>query len=546
VQNSVSFGGVCIYEIGQLMNAVPNSAIRLQLGRPGWDSLIVLLSVILGVVQVLLGGDALPAAMLSGATLFGLLAVQTAGVTTAIGILNLLLVGRLLLGAYLTKNIFMGEPVTTHLFAPTQTAAVMLLGFVGVWLGTILVTRIVRPIPLFKIPGDPRYLLLISIVCVVLGSVFSVAVRLAEGNEGDAPTGGLWGVAKMLASFRVVSLPALMLYLWRVQSRRWLTHPAVISLALLLFVAALLTSSKQVMAEPVAAYTLMALARYGWRHPIAWVCLPLAIASYHYMVFPIAQYARSAGTLYKDPREAARVTAQIVYDYATDSEFRGYLMLLAEESVHPNDVHPYLSEKLTPYGRFAMIGEADRLISVSAMFEHSGMETIKNALLVQVPSIVYPNKPQLGSGNFLGQYAGDLDPRDYSTQVSYGFMANAYNAFGMPAVLPLSAIASFVVLALVSVFTTGPIYANPWSIYAVAAAHQEYVESSFTGLAGVVHEPIVAFIVLIVVLVIDWSLRQWRTQWQVKIAGRRTGELASSPQAEAAGEEPSEPALTGN
>lgn len=487
---------------------------HLRLGQPAWFLAIFLSCAALCLVQVLLGGDLPPSAMLAGATFFGLLAVMDAGATTAIGVLNLLLVGRYLLGAYLTKNLLMGEPITANLFAPNVTSEVMLFGFAGVWLATLVVTRIVKPIPLFTIHVDAQKVLTISLVCLFLGGVSSLGLRLA-GADGEIHAGGIWGFAKNLASFRVIAIPTLMLYLWRIDSRRWLTHPVVILLTLIMLVLGILTSSKQIMAEPVAAYTLMALARYGWRHPVAWVCIPLALACYHFFVFPIAQYARNEGALYKDPKQAAEAAAGIVVDYLTDPSFRSYLQRLSEDSVHQNEEHQYLNQKLTAYGRFAMIGEADRLISTSDVYKRTEWDTIYTALLVQVPSFIFPRKPLTGSGNFLGRYAGDLDASDLVTQVSYGFMANAYNAFGMAAVLPMSAFASLFFLALLALFTSGPAYANPWSIYAIAAAHQEYVESPFSGLASVVHEPFNVLFVLFVVLAVDWFRRQVGTQMRL-------------------------------
>ena len=52
-----------------------------------------------------------------------------------------------------------------------------------------------------------------------------------------------------------------------------------------------------------------------------------------------------------------------------------------------------------------------------------------------VPSFLIADKPTSGGGNFLGHIAGDLAPDDMATQVSYGIMANLYNAFGLTGVL---------------------------------------------------------------------------------------------------------------
>jgi hypothetical protein len=83
-----------------------------------------------------------------------------------------------------------------------------------------------------------------------------------------------------------------------------------------------------------------------------------------------------------------------------------------------------------------MIGEADRLIAATDSTQsYTGWETIINGLRLMVPSFMMADKPTSGGGNFLGHIVGELAPDDMTTQVSYGFMANLYNAFGLYGVL---------------------------------------------------------------------------------------------------------------
>jgi hypothetical protein len=89
-------------------------------------------------------------------------------------------------------------------------------------------------------------------------------------------------------------------------------------------------------------------------------------------------------------------------------------------------------EDLRPLSRLAMIGEADRLIAATdATQSYTGWETISNGIKLMAPSFLVADKPTSGGGNFLGHIAGDLASNDLTTQVSYGFMANLYNAFGL-------------------------------------------------------------------------------------------------------------------
>ena len=475
----------------------PSAAfIRLEIGHIGRVLSVGAVSAALGFLQIALGGDEVSSAMFAGATFFGLLSVIEAGPVTAVGILNFLLVGRFLLGAYFIKNLLEGDPISANMIEPEHTAKVMFLGFAGVWLATFIVRRYVRRFPLFEVSNSLEGLRVFTILLLVGGTFSLLAILIAAGSD-TATVGGVWGLAKDLVSFRTAALPALMLYLWRRNTSRWLTHPLVLAIMLFLFLQGILGSSKQGMADPFALYTMMALARYGLRHPFAWLGLPATVLLFQFFISPIGQYARNEGARDKDPRQAAIATSDIVIGYLTDSRFRDRVLSAEQNVVDWGQKQAYyLDDKFRAFYRIAMIGEADRLISATDRITYSGFETIENALLIVVPHFLYPNKPRAGAGNFLGRFAGDLSEEDDTTQVSFGFMANAYNAYGTAGVLPLSFLSALIVLGLVSFSASGPVYSDPWSLLALSAIHQSYVEGALTGQIGAIHQPIDALILL--------------------------------------------------
>jgi len=491
---------------------IAGTVVKLNLGDIGFMVTAGAGCTLLAIVQTLLGGELIPSILLSGAAFFGLLAVNVAGATSAVGLLNLILVGRVLLGAFAAKNLLLEQPITADMLDPLSTAETMFLGFIGVWLGTLITNHMVKPIPLFGLQSDPQHLRALLAVMLVATVVSSVAVRFT-GGDGEVLAGGAWGIAKALTSTRNLSLPILMLYLARTGSKRWLTHPAVIALALFLFVIGVLSNSKQSMAEPVVFYILMAIARYGWRHPVGWVVVPIGLVLFQFFIYPISQYARNAGGTTKNPIEAAIATGGIVGDYLTNASFREYVRGQATSGGHWDDGTAYLPPKLVAVGRFALVGEADRLVSASNVYQLTEWDTITNSLLLAVPHFLYPNKPQEGSGNYLARYTGDLPSTDVSTQVSYGFMANSYNAFGIGWVFPLSLLTVLLVLIPVSLISHGKAYENPWSMFALVSLHQAYAESSFSGLFGAFQMPILAAALLATALAFLWI--QGRSQTTV-------------------------------
>jgi hypothetical protein len=353
-----------------------------------------------------------------------------------------------------------------------------------------------------------RSILILMLIATV---VSSFAVRF-NATDGEALTGGAWGFAKALNSVRNLSLPILMIYLWRKNTDRWLLHPWTIGLTILLFVIGVLSNSKQSMAEPLVFFIMMTLARYGWRHPVGWVVVPVGIVIFQFFIYPISQYARNQGGTFKDPVEAAIATGDIVKSYLTEPSFREYVRKSATGGGHWDDGTSYLPEKLVAMGRVALVGEADRLISASNVYRYTEWDTITTSLLIAVPHFLLPNKPQLGSGNYLARYSGDLPPTDVTTQVSYGFMANAYNAFGVGWVFPLSLITALVVLIPLSLISSGPAYLSPWSMFAIVSIHQTYIESSFSGLFGAFNVLILASVLYITTRGVDWVVETRATR----------------------------------
>lgn len=496
------------------MNPLPDRLVILELGPLARIARWGLVSLVLALLQLLLGSELAPAVLMAGGVFFGMMAVDEAGLLSALGLLNLLLVGRFLLGAYAVKNFVLGEPVTDGMLAPEATSATMMLGFAGVWLATFLIRRFVRPIRAFGRFASPEESFSLFLFALLFGTFSTLAVHFS-GQDGQALTGGVWGLVKALGSMRNLSLPILMLYLWHRRSERWLTHPAVAILTLLLFFVGVLSTSKQAMAEPIAFYSVMAVARYGWRHPIAWLGFPLAAAVFALFIYPVSQYVRNVGTEFaKSPSRALEAKAEAAYDFLTDSRFRDYVKQVETSSGHWDEGTAYLPKKLVATGRFALVGEADRLVDATEHGTYTEWETITNSLLIAVPHFLYPQKPQNGSGNFLARYTGDLPLTDFTTQVSYGFMANAFNAFGLAWVLPISLITCLCALLPIALFTSGATFRDPWSMFAIVSLHQTYVESSFSGLFGAFNILILATMVLLASRAIEWARREIRSRFQ--------------------------------
>jgi len=95
--------------------------------------------------------------------------------------------------------------------------------------------------------------------------------------------------------------------------------------------------------------------------------------------------------------------------------------------------------------RFAILPDSDRLINGTILSnEYSGWQTITWAFAMVPPRFIYPEKPFLGPGAYLGQVAGLTSTVNDETQWVVGLPAEFYHAFsysgvffGMIAVLGL-------------------------------------------------------------------------------------------------------------
>ena len=454
------------------------------------------------VVQIALGEDVLVAVLFSGAAFFGLLSVLTVKLASPIGLLNILLVGRFLGGAYFAKNVLMEESIGARLQAPETTALVMFLGFAAVWLGTKIAGRFSRPLAGFRSELSSRRLLILSGIFFFAGYGSAVALRMT-GLYGSEITGGVWGLLKALTPYSNIAIPTFMMYLWKTNSRKFLLNPLLLLLVASASVIGIFETGKQAMAEPLVFYLIMALARYGWRNPAIWFSIVALLAVFQSFVFPISQYVRNVGGRDLNFNNATSATYETVVSFLTDEHFRETVRQVAEDSVQTG-TKSYLDPKLSAFQRIAMVGEADRLLAATNYYgEFTGLETITEAALHVVPSYLYPAKPVLGTNNFLGRYAGDLGQDDYGTQISYGFFANFYNAFGFVGVFFGSVLTVIWVSILTGLISTGPMHRDPWFLLAALGLSQSYVEQSLSGQILAIHVPIVAFVLLAATVLLD-------------------------------------------
>lgn len=457
----------------------------------------IVVAVLYWLAQIAVGTDTAVATLFSIAVFFGLSAIPMAGgLRTVPGFLNLVVLTRMILVGIPLK-VFTGQPIDENLRSPVITAAVMALGFAGLWVGSWLYSELPRPRGLIEPVTHSETYLSLGVVFSALTLLSSALVIIHSNSYDEALVGGYWGVVQYLATLKAFSLVLAMYYVWAKGSTRFLSHPLVLGLLAIELALGFATITKQAIMEPVACYLFVGMVRYGWKNRAVWSIALGGAAVYFLVVYPYSQYVRIHGGREGTFSERIAVARDVLFNVASSSQYR--------EEVESEVIHNYgwLGKKeLTPLNRMALVGDASHLIDATATSHYyTGWQTIVIGFQMAVPSFIYHNKPTSSGGNYLGHIAGDLAAGDMNTQVSYGIMANFYNAFGLIGA-GLGSLIFFAAFYYALRFwfrsarlSRGPYGSAIWFIFLVLSNHHMITES-----------PVAGFVPQVVNLVVIYAL----------------------------------------
>jgi hypothetical protein len=431
------------------------------------------------------------ASLFSAAILFGLYSIWCAGgLWTAFGALNAILIAKFLLIGIALKTMLL-DPSDKNLLSAESTAAVMAIGFLGLLIGTWIERHLPMPRrPLISgISGSRMYLALtiVFLVCGYGGYLVGLSPDLAgEGIQ----TGGVFGIARSLGDLKSFAIVPALFFAWSRRSPRFMTHPLVVGVLIMGVVSGVFTSSKQGAMESLVFYALVGMLRYGIRDKRIWAVTAVGLFYYVAIVYPYSQYVRANGGREGNLSERIEVMKEVFWSVATISDFRNGVLARTEDTNAS-----YLGdEALKPFGRLAMVGEADKLVAATVQQQSwTGWYTIIWGLKLATPSFIYPDKPIFGTGNYLAQLTGEIGSQDRTTQVGYGVMANLFNAFSYLGVFLGTIVFFGCFYYVLQLFFTNPHWNKSptectlWFCFIVAAFQHTLVEESVAGLIASVN-----------------------------------------------------------
>ena len=152
-------------------------------------------------------------------------------------------------------------------------------------------------------------------------------------------------------------------------------------------------------------------------------------AGFFLFVSPFYLYARNgrenptlgelASTMIRTLEQAPSEWSMIKYQVGSE----------AVENVHA--VNYFSSPGAVTLNRFALIGPDSTLISACATGFHYAFTSLKLDLLSQIPRVLYHNKPEAGSAQFLGQLDGQEEGFEGATTfTTITTIADSYGSFG--------------------------------------------------------------------------------------------------------------------
>lgn len=413
--------------------------------------------------------------VLSGVTVNAL-----GGLNTLTGLCVAALSLKVVVISQITK-VFLWEPADARLDVPIETAGVLVVGMVALCFAALLTSLIRFRKPLLVTEINRDSLRDLSIILTAIGFVVTLGtILLGGGEEGGLRVGGIVGILRQFGFCLGFSIGVGTVYtIVASNGGRCFSLfngiPFCVS-----FLYGVLYASKQGMLEP---FLYVALAAAAFRYAIRPMHILLAISFLVFaamILFPFGQSARNAVRGY-GLADTIKESGLFMKEHFGSVE--GFQQMLAADVDAPpeQDFFNYYEKPLGMLERMSLIKMVDLLTAASIEQGDSGWDNVTHGFKMMVPRFLYPAKPVWNTGQVLAHKVGMLADDDESTQVSFGFIADAFSAFGWwgAAIIPFVIGVGFFT---VYKFLVGSLDRNVWGIYFAAELQHAFTESTIASM----------------------------------------------------------------
>jgi hypothetical protein len=388
------------------------------------------------------------------------------------------------------------ERADQNLDTPNVVISVYALYFFSAMLGTMVFSRLRLPLPK---PAEPetatqsRYLYFVSLI----GGLAGTALEFQAAFRGEAGATSLaHGIGLILGYFLPFSLVLAVDHRLRTTDGRhifgWMAFWPTMVMELSGFVG----GSRQGFVEPFAIIFLTCYLRnFRFRRRHLAIAMGLA-AGFVLFVSPFYLYARSAR---ENPTLGEQLSTMIRTLEQAPSEWSTIKYQVGSEAVEDTRAVNYFSTpSAVTLNRFALIGPDSTLISACAAGYHYAFTSLKLDLMSQIPRVLYRDKPDAGSGQFLGQLDGQEEGWEGTTTNSViTTIADSYGGFGWLGVIVFP---FFVLPAIFVVYESMFDMRKPWGTVATVYLLIGLTEGSMGQIMvnGIIKNPLY-------VLVLSWG-----------------------------------------
>ena len=384
--------------------------------------------------------------------LFLVLSVQTVRALGGLGTLMGACVGFLVFQHVVFSQICklaFGQAADSDLTRPIETAGVYCVGMFGIYVAARTAPRLSyrNSGPLFRLELDPQRLFLLAIVTGVFAIVRQVAISVAgaDSDTGGTSVGGVLGPLRTLIFLAPLSVAAATGHtILTSRGRRSIgaINGTVMGISLLF---GIVGAGRQLMASSILIYLMTCIAfryRFKARHYVV-----LLVGAYlaQFVLFPYALYARSyvrSGDFNKNVAVAGTLFVDILSNPVKYQQMQQEKDAKAESVAWRRCL--YYGKPEPTLDRFSLIVVTDAIIDTTLVKGTTGTESIKPGIDMILPRFLNPDKPILSTGNYLGHRANGLVGKyDFVTQITTGFIPDAFSSYSWPGVAVISFLLAF-------------------------------------------------------------------------------------------------------
>jgi len=472
----------------------------------GWT---ILSAAMLLVTQLSLGTSAVFAQLVFLFIVLSAVAVNLAGGLSRLGGFCIAVMSlKLMVISQLAKSLY-GEPGDSRLEVPVATIGVLLAGLAGMTVATAF-SRMVRfRHHLFRTDTSPDALKVAAMITFAIGSVSHLGVMATGVEDGALLVGGVPGLLRQLSFCLSLSVVFGTAYVIQQSNGARLLGAFNLVPVGLFFLLGVLAASKQGMFEPFLLIGLTAIA-FGFRFSAMHLVLAAGFLVFAVgLLFPFGQVARNY-TRGFEMKETFTATGEFAAKHLTDWDGFQQLHQQYNDAEEKADLTHYYEDSVGLLERVSLIKMVDLLVAATHRSGWSEWDTVTHGLKMALPRFLYPHKPAINTGTYLGKKAGVISEDDWGTQISFGFIADAFSAFGWLGAVLIPGVLTFFFFLLFNWFV-GPLERNVWCIYFFAEYQHFFAEQTISAMTlSVLRRPIWLIAIYLLVRLACAGWRLWR------------------------------------